>query len=47
MLALVDGNTTIARIIQLSGTNADSAQRLFARMHEWDHLMYQIPVWPC
>ncbi len=49
MIELVDGQATIAQIIAARSSSADEfdenrriAFRLFSRMHERDHLMYQI-----
>ena len=42
MMALVDGKMSIGRIMKLCGADVESARRLFARMHEWDHLLFRI-----
>jgi SAM-dependent methyltransferase len=49
MFELVNGDRTIAQIIQACSTSAGQmaenralAFRLFSRMHEWDHLLYQV-----
>ena len=48
MFESVDGRNTIAQIIEAAATGAEDlaevrsrAFRLFARMHDWDHLMFQ------
>jgi len=49
LFELVDGQATIAQIIkkrspnpELEAGNRNLAFRLFARMHDWDHLVYKI-----
>ncbi len=50
LFELVDGAATIAQIIQACSTSAAQMEenravafRLFSRMHDWDHLFYQLP----
>ncbi len=43
LFALVDGAATIGEIIERCAADREVARGLFARMHEWDHLLYQVP----